>query len=234
MFQAKFIFSQLITFMDRNNFIYLACKYCGDKFVKHFTCWNQLLTLMLGQPSNRKSLRDLIVALEAHLFLHTITTASVHDSLAMKEIFYESGSYYVFNRSYNAFKELHNIHLLKSFFVVRAKRTCSTNALNGDADSPRMSLLMQRYNSLRWAHRRSILRNSGSPCLMMKSRTETLSFFRMPSISPPLKLPIYIRTDRAFHKWLKQHLKIRKFLGVRRTPSEFKSVLQSLPTVLRP
>jgi len=33
--------------------------------VKHFTCWNQLLALMFSQLSNRESLRDLIVALEA-------------------------------------------------------------------------------------------------------------------------------------------------------------------------
>lgn len=34
--------------------------------MKHFTCWNQLLAIMFGQLSNRESLRDLIVAFEAH------------------------------------------------------------------------------------------------------------------------------------------------------------------------
>ena len=34
--------------------------------LKHFTCRNQLLGMMFGQLSNRESLRDLIVALEAH------------------------------------------------------------------------------------------------------------------------------------------------------------------------
>ena len=41
-------------------------KYDGNRYVKHFTCWNQLLAMMFGQLSNRESLRDLIVALEAH------------------------------------------------------------------------------------------------------------------------------------------------------------------------
>ncbi|MFR1587004.1 MAG: IS4 family transposase [Phocaeicola dorei] len=41
-------------------------KYDGNCYVKHFTCWNQLLAMMFGQLSNRESLRDLIVALEAH------------------------------------------------------------------------------------------------------------------------------------------------------------------------
>ena len=51
-----------------------------------------------------------------------VTTASVHDSKAMKEIPYESGSYYVFDRGYNAFKELYKIRLNESYFVIRAKK----------------------------------------------------------------------------------------------------------------
>ena len=62
----KYVFSQLTSFLDRNHFNYLVRKYEGDRYVKHFTCWNQLLALMFGQLSNRESLRDLIVALEAH------------------------------------------------------------------------------------------------------------------------------------------------------------------------
>ena len=66
MFQDKFVFAQLVSFLDRNHFNYLVRKFDGDKYVKHFTCWNQLLALMFGQLSNRESLRDLIVALDAH------------------------------------------------------------------------------------------------------------------------------------------------------------------------
>ena len=66
MFQDKFVFSQLIAFLDRNHFNYLTRKYDGNKYVKHLTCWNQLLALMFGQLCNRESLRDVIVALEAH------------------------------------------------------------------------------------------------------------------------------------------------------------------------
>ena len=66
MYQDKFVFSQLSSFLNRSKFNRLAAKYDGDKYVKHLTCWNQLLALMFGQLSNRESLRDLIVALEAH------------------------------------------------------------------------------------------------------------------------------------------------------------------------
>ena len=66
MFQDKFVFSQFVSFLDRNHFNYLVRKFDGDKHVKHFTYWNQPLALMFGQLSNRGSLRDLIVALDAH------------------------------------------------------------------------------------------------------------------------------------------------------------------------
>jgi len=66
MFKDKFVFAQLTSFLDRNHFNYLVKKYNGDYYVKHLTCWNQMLAMMFGQLSNRESLRDLIVALEAH------------------------------------------------------------------------------------------------------------------------------------------------------------------------
>ena len=213
---SKYVFSQLTSFLNRSQFNDYVRKYHGDKYVKHFTCWNQLLTLMFGQLSNRESLRDLITIIEAHhqkcyhlglgkhvtrsnlakantnrdyrifedfayylvsearrkratdIFkldgnvyafdsttislcldvfwwakfrkhkggfkIHTlldletqipaffhITTASVHDSQAMKEILAETGAYYIFDRGYNNFKELYRIHRMESFFVVRAK-----------------------------------------------------------------------------------------------------------------
>ena len=218
MFQDKYVFAQLTAFLNRTQFNNYVRKYDGNRYVKHFTCWNQLHAMMFGQLSNRESLRDLIVAFEAHrakqyhlglgrkpfakttfasanqnrdyrifedfafymmeqarkkrvtdifklkgnvyafdsttiplclsvfwwakfrkkkggikahvlydlesqvpAFFH-ISTASVYDSKAMKEIPYESGSYYVFDRGYNAFKELFKIHQHESFFVVRAKK----------------------------------------------------------------------------------------------------------------
>ena len=218
MFQDKYVFAQLTAFLNRTQFNNYVRKYDGNRYVKHFTCWNQLLAMMFGQLSNRENLRDLIVAFETHrakqyhlglgrkpiaktilasayhnrdyrifedfafymmeqarkkrvtdifklkgnvyafdsttiplclsvfwwakfrkkkggikahvlydlesqvpAFFH-ISTASVYDSNSMKEILYESGSYYVFDRGYNAFKELFKIHQHESFFIVRAKK----------------------------------------------------------------------------------------------------------------
>ena len=43
-----------------------AKEYGGNRYVKHFTCWNQLLCMVFGQLSNRDSLRDLVACLGAH------------------------------------------------------------------------------------------------------------------------------------------------------------------------
>ena len=53
MHKGKYVFSQLLDFLERNDFNYLARKYGGDKYVKHFTRYNQLYVLTFGQLSNR-------------------------------------------------------------------------------------------------------------------------------------------------------------------------------------
>ena len=62
----KYVFSQLIEFLNNDKFRRLSERYGGDCRVKYFSCWSQLLTLMFAQLSGRESLRDLIVVLTAH------------------------------------------------------------------------------------------------------------------------------------------------------------------------
>ena len=64
--KEKYVFAQLVEFLNNDKFRRIVAKYHGDRYVKHFTCWNQLLALMFGQLCNRESLRDLICALDAH------------------------------------------------------------------------------------------------------------------------------------------------------------------------
>ena len=100
--QDKYVFAQLVAFLDRNHFNYLARKYDGDRYVKHFTCWNQLLALMFGQLSNRESLRDLIVALEAH------QSKRYHLGLGREPVAKTTFATANQNRDYRIFEELHS------------------------------------------------------------------------------------------------------------------------------
>ncbi|MBQ7192696.1 MAG: DUF4372 domain-containing protein [Paludibacteraceae bacterium] len=65
--QVKYIFSQIIEFLNEDKFRRIVRKYNGDYYVKHYTCWNQLLTLIFGQLSRSASLRDVVIVLQAHL-----------------------------------------------------------------------------------------------------------------------------------------------------------------------
>lgn len=66
MHKKKSVFAQLTEFLDNDKLRHLMDKYHGNHYAKHFTSWNQLLALMFGQLSNRESLQNLFVALEAH------------------------------------------------------------------------------------------------------------------------------------------------------------------------
>ena len=309
--KPKYVFAQLVAFLDDNKFRHIVDKYDGNRYVKHFTCWNQLLTLMFGQLSNRESLRDLIIAIEAHyqkcyhlglgkhvtrsnlakantnrdyrifeeyayylvsearrkratdifrldgnvyafdsttislcldvfwwakfrkhkggIKIHTlydletqipaffhITTASVHDSKAMKEIPIETGAYYIFDRGYNNFKELYRIRRAESFFVVRAK----TNL---------------QFKCIRWRRRlpKGILTDAEIELTVygsQKGYPEHLRLVRFYDeeqgrefmfLTNAMELTAQQVADlyknrwqiELFFKWLKQHLKIKKFWG---------------------
>ena len=59
------MFSQLLDFIDKDVFLRIANRYEGNRYVKNFTCWNQLAVMMFGQLSNRESLRDVVLATQA-------------------------------------------------------------------------------------------------------------------------------------------------------------------------
>lgn len=64
--QGKYVFSQVTEFLPKRVFDCIVDRYSADKNVRHFSCWNQMLCMIFGQLTNRDSLRDLIVAIEAH------------------------------------------------------------------------------------------------------------------------------------------------------------------------
>jgi transposase len=63
---GKYVFAQISSFLPQRIFDGIVARYKGDHYVRHFTCWNQLLCMMYGQLSNRESLRDLVLTVNAH------------------------------------------------------------------------------------------------------------------------------------------------------------------------
>jgi hypothetical protein len=60
---GKYVFAQVVSFINFNDFIKCIKKYDGNYKVLHFTCWHQLMCLLFGQLSNRESLSDLMICL---------------------------------------------------------------------------------------------------------------------------------------------------------------------------
>ena len=44
--QDKYVFTQITDFLNRSKFNRIVAKYNGDRYVKSYSYWNQLLTLI--------------------------------------------------------------------------------------------------------------------------------------------------------------------------------------------
>ena len=64
--QGKYIFAQLTDFLPRRTFDRIVKNHEGNKYVRSFTYWNQMLCMVFGQLTSRDSMRDLMLSLEAH------------------------------------------------------------------------------------------------------------------------------------------------------------------------
>ncbi len=64
--QGKYVFAQITEFLPRRVFDRIVKAHNGNKYVRSFTCWNQMLCMVFGQLTSRDSMRDLILSLEAH------------------------------------------------------------------------------------------------------------------------------------------------------------------------
>ena len=61
---GKYVFAQIVSIIDPNDFKKCVERYNGNYKVKEFTCWHQLLCMVFGQLANRESLSDLILCLQ--------------------------------------------------------------------------------------------------------------------------------------------------------------------------
>lgn len=96
---GKYLFSQLVEFLPKRIFDGIVKKFSGDRYVKTFTCWNQLLVMMFGQLSNCDSLREVICIIDA------IKNKSYHLGFGSGDIKLSNVAYANANRDYRIFEE---------------------------------------------------------------------------------------------------------------------------------
>ena len=139
---GKYIFSQLVSFLPKKVFDGIVKRHEGDKWVKHFTCWNQLLVMMFGQLAGCDSLREVAAIIDA------IKSKSCHLGFGSGDIKLSNLSYANANRDYKIFEEFayYMINLAQS------KRITRPFELNGKFyafDSTTIDLCMSQFE---WAY----------------------------------------------------------------------------------
>lgn len=96
---GKYVFSQLVEFLPKRVFDMIVKRHNGDKWVKTFTCWNQLLVMMYGQLASCDSLREIACIVDS------IKNKSYHLGFGTGEIKLSNLSYANVNRDYKIFEE---------------------------------------------------------------------------------------------------------------------------------
>ena len=208
MFQDKFIFAQLISSLDRNHFNYLVRKYDGDRYVKSFTCWNQLMALMFGQLCNRESLHDVVVALEAH------QSKCYHLGMGRNPIAKTTFATANQNRDYRIFEDF-------AFFMmeqarIRAKKNLQYKCTKWKCRLPKNVLtdsvieLTDVNTQKKYPERLRLVRFHDD------GQDRDFAFLTNAFNLTSLEIANLYKNRwqiELFFKWLKQHLKIKKFWG---------------------
>ena len=63
---GKYVFAQLLQFINKYEFDKCVNRYKGDHRVRELNCWNQFIQLFFGQLTSLNSLRDICLCLKAH------------------------------------------------------------------------------------------------------------------------------------------------------------------------
>lgn len=64
--QIRTIFNQLLEIIPKSSFNKLVGQHNGDRYVKHFTCWQHMITMLYAQATGKDSLRELELWLKLH------------------------------------------------------------------------------------------------------------------------------------------------------------------------
>ena len=63
---GKYVFAQVLQFVNKYEFDKCVNRYNGDHRVRDLNCWNQFIQLFFGQLTSLNSLRDICLCLKAH------------------------------------------------------------------------------------------------------------------------------------------------------------------------
>ena len=134
----------------------------------------------------------------------------------MKEIPIETGTYYIFDRDYNNFKELYRIHRMESFFVVRAKTNLQYKCVNWRRRMPKGILTDAEIELTVYKSQKDYPEHLRLVRFYDDEQDREFMFLTNATELTALQVADLYKNRwqiELFFKWLKQHLKIKKFWG---------------------
>ena len=149
-------------------------------------------------------------------FIH-ITDGKTHEVNVLDDLVLEAGAFYLMDRGYLDFSRLHVIHQAQAFFVTRAKsntqfRRRYSNAVDRSTTSvicDQIGVLTVFYSSKDYpaALRRVVVKDETGKRITFLTNNFALK--------PELIADLYRQRWKVelFFKWIKQHLRIKAFLG---------------------
>ncbi len=147
----------------------------------------------------------------------SITHGKVHEINILDELAFEAGAFYVMDRGYLDFARLHKLHLASAFFVTRAKKNFDFKRLYSQPVDKTTGLICDQTITLNNFYPRK-----GYPDQLRRIRyfdtekNKQLVFLTNNFSLPPLTIAQLYRSRwqvELFFKWIKQHLRIKKFYG---------------------
>ncbi len=129
----------------------------------------------------------------------------------------EAGAFYVMDRGYLDFARLYGIHQTGAFFVTRAKRGMDARRLYSAPNDRGHGVICDQTIALN-----GFYASKGYPEHLRRIRfhdenlDKTLVFLTNNTALPPLTIAALYKSRwqvELFFKWIKQHLRIKKFLG---------------------
>lgn len=148
-------------------------------------------------------------------FFH-ITEAGVNDMKAMDAIPYEENSFYIFDRGYNGFKRLFRINAVEAYFIARGKKNNDFKPMKWTRRFPHGSgILSDAIGYMNSARTRFKYPEKIRRIIYWdeEQQRKFIFFTNARDISPMMVAELYHNRWQIelFFKWLKQHLKIKKF-----------------------
>jgi Domain of unknown function (DUF4372)/Transposase DDE domain len=156
-----------------------------------------------------------------------VSSTKTRDCVLLDDLPIEPGSFYVMDRDYNDYRRLHRIHRAGAFFVVRAKCNLTVRRQTSRA--------VDRSTGLR--SDQTVLLNDRRTRRKYPDRLRRIRYLnletgrRLTFVTNHFELPAATVTElyrqrweiELFFKWVKQHLRIKHFLG--NTPNAVKTQL---------